>query len=220
MLPSNVSILLQIYEPFSAAPPLPPSYASDIEGYANEVRESDKIVKKSNATQNTKPGFKRAGSVRVSKVLESYGNSKCHFPGPAKFWKEKIFKMATEEFWIFVWKSSKISCIEHRKCLFNQLTHYRSHMLSCLQEGEGGGGNVLSSSMLSADWLGSFNANLVCISATRVADFIGNVFSFSVSFKLRKMRSSGAFYQGKEAMTDSTMIRLLYFISPLGLRNQ
>ena len=48
------------------------------------------------------------------KVLEGYGNQKCLFPGPGKFWKrEMIFKIAMEKFWIFVCKSSNdiLKCI-------------------------------------------------------------------------------------------------------------
>jgi len=73
--------------------------------------------------------------------------------------------------------------------------------------------------MLSVDWLDNFNANLVCISATKVQNFIEDLFSLFVGVKLLKLRSTGAFEQGKEAMTDAKMIRLLYFLSPFGLCN-
>ena len=62
----------------------------------------------------------------------------------------------------------------------------------------GGGGDFLSSKMFSADWLDNFNANLVFIIATRVSDFVGNFYSFFMNFKLLKMRSTGAFEQGKQ----------------------
>ena len=105
------------------------------------------------------------------------------------------------------------------KCFLNQRTHYRLHWLSCLQERGGGEDNVLLSRMLSTDWLRNFNANLVCINATRASDL--QLFSPCLNcyeLLLLKMHSTGAFDQGKEAMADAKVIRLSYFISPLGLR--
>ena len=55
-----------------------------------------------------KISFTDTGSVQVLEVLESYGKQKYHFPELAKLWKrERIFKMATKKFWIFVSKNSK-----------------------------------------------------------------------------------------------------------------
>ena len=43
----------------------------------------------------------------------------------------------------------------------------------------------------SADWLDNFNANLVCISATRVSELIEDHFPLFIRFQVQKIRSTG-----------------------------
>ena len=41
------------------------------------------------------------------RILESYENLQCHFPGPGKFGKGRFFKLVLEKFWICVWRILK-----------------------------------------------------------------------------------------------------------------
>ena len=50
-----------------------------------------------------------------------------------------------------------------------------------------GGRHFLLSRMFSVDWLDNFDASHVCISATKVSEFVGDLFSFFMTIKQLKM---------------------------------